>query len=221
MSRQVAWNILVQKSEIGEECRRFWAWILGVNFLGGLKPWRHKTEHLQKQFAEKCEMCGQFSSQRLNPNPLCRISGSIIPKDSSCDSRLKGSQSRRIAALSHRKVRIPSFAVSSRRNHQKIAEREQGGWYFALRGFSLRGQGFPFCSGKAPRNSPILQVRAEGHQLPDWHWPVWLGSSGELSHRKRENPVPSKIPLARIPFAQRLRGGDAITWLWAWKFHQK
>ena len=32
------------RSKIGEECRQFWAWILG-----GLKPWRNKAE----EFAEK------------------------------------------------------------------------------------------------------------------------------------------------------------------------
>ena len=36
--------------------------------------------------------------------------------------------------------------------------------FVALRGFSLRGfckvQGFPFCGGKAPQNSPVTQVSA-------------------------------------------------------------
>ena len=34
----------VQESEIGEEYRQFWTWILGVNFLGGPKPWKNKAE---------------------------------------------------------------------------------------------------------------------------------------------------------------------------------
>ena len=34
----------VRESEIGEECRQFWTWILGVNFFGGLKPWKNKVE---------------------------------------------------------------------------------------------------------------------------------------------------------------------------------
>ena len=34
----------VQESEIGEECRQFWTWILGVNFLGDLKPCKNQAE---------------------------------------------------------------------------------------------------------------------------------------------------------------------------------
>ena len=81
-------------------------------------------------------------------------------------------------------------------------------WYFALRGFSLGG----FWKIQGLQSAPAFhpsQVRArllsKGHQLADLHWPVWLGSSGALSHRKRENPVPYKIPLAKIPFAQRMK----------------
>ena len=43
--QKIAVNKLwVQESEMGEECRQFWTWILGVNFLGGLKPWKNKAE---------------------------------------------------------------------------------------------------------------------------------------------------------------------------------
>ena len=46
----------VQRCEIGEECRRFWAWILGVDFLGGLKPWSN-AETLAEEI--RWEICGQ------------------------------------------------------------------------------------------------------------------------------------------------------------------
>ena len=35
-------------SEIGEECRR---WILGVNFLGGLRPWKNKAEKIAEKMS--------------------------------------------------------------------------------------------------------------------------------------------------------------------------
>ena len=63
----------------------------------------------------------------------------------------------------------------------------------------------PFPVGKRPR-TPHSRVRARPlskvHQLADFHWPVRLQSSGALSHRKSENPMPSKIPSAKIPLAQ-------------------
>ena len=49
-----------------EECRPFWARILGVNFVGGggvLKPWRNKGEKFAETFCWRIrwEICGQFS----------------------------------------------------------------------------------------------------------------------------------------------------------------
>ena len=38
-------TILGSRSEMGEECRQFWAWILRANCLGGLKPWRNKADN--------------------------------------------------------------------------------------------------------------------------------------------------------------------------------
>ena len=49
----------VQESEIGEECRQFWTWILGVNFLGGLKPWKNKAEKIAIKI--RSEFRRQFS----------------------------------------------------------------------------------------------------------------------------------------------------------------
>ena len=70
--------------------------------------------------------------------------------------------------------------------------------------FGPQYRGFPFPVRKRPefplrKSERVCWVK--GRQLADWHWPAWLGSSGALSHRKRENPVPSKIPLAKIPMA--------------------
>ena len=77
----------VRESEIGEECRQFWKWILGVNFLGGLKPWKKQGRKIRYQnspskFAIKIRR--QFSqnspdqNKKFTPNPLCITSGPTI-----------------------------------------------------------------------------------------------------------------------------------------------
>ena len=51
-----------KQSESGEECRCFWAWVLGVNLIflgGGLKPRRNKAEKVAGKI--RCAICGQVS----------------------------------------------------------------------------------------------------------------------------------------------------------------
>ena len=55
----------VRESEIGEECWQVWAWILCVNFLVGLKPWKNKAE--------------RFAFRIRYQNSL-RISPALFPK---------------------------------------------------------------------------------------------------------------------------------------------
>ena len=62
-----------------------------------------------------------------------------------------------------------------------------------------------FCEGgcqKVPRTSPRRDdpYKSKGYQS----FSKWLGNSGALSNRKRENPAPSKVPSVNIPLAQRM-----------------
>ena len=59
----------VQESEIGEECRQFWTLISGVNFWGGLKPWKNSPSKFAEKFA------GNFPKIRqteINNSPQIR-----------------------------------------------------------------------------------------------------------------------------------------------------
>ena len=61
----------VWESEIGEECRQCWAWILAWIFLGGeLKSWKTRPTNSQRNFAIKIhwEIRRQFSSNSPDQN---------------------------------------------------------------------------------------------------------------------------------------------------------
>ena len=76
-------------------------------------------------------------------------------------------------------------------------------------GFSLlrweRGSETPFCDGEKGLRLPRSlgrSMRERGSLRP--FSPSQEGVSDPLSHRKRQNPVHPKIPLAKIPLAQRI-----------------
>ena len=68
-------------NEIGEECRQFWAWIMGMIFFWGggwnpgeTRPWRIRGE-IGGQFSEK-KLPDQ--TKHFTPSPLCRIPGTTF-----------------------------------------------------------------------------------------------------------------------------------------------
>ena len=82
VSRKSAWQNLGPRSEIGGECRRFWAWIF---FWGGTKLLQKqgrkiRGKNLPSKFAEK--LAGNFLKvarpKKFTPNPKCRTSGSTL-----------------------------------------------------------------------------------------------------------------------------------------------
>ena len=87
VSRKSAWKKKwVRESETGEECRQFWALILGVKFLGAWYPGKTRPTNLRKNspsnFAEKFvgnlpKICWA-PKKKFTPNPLCRTSGSTF-----------------------------------------------------------------------------------------------------------------------------------------------
>ena len=111
----------------------------------------------------------------------------------------------------------PKLAPSLRVPQNLLLERR----CVALRGFSLRGfwdvRDFLFCGGKKRSETPSCDGE-KGLRLPrsscsdlgnegvsDLFFPSQEGVSDPFSHRKRENPVHPKIPLANIPLAQRMK----------------
>ena len=73
-------------------------------------------------------------------------------------------------------------------------------------GFSLlrwkKGSETPSCGGKKDLRLPRSSCSDLGNE--GVYFPPQEGVSDPFFHRKRENPVPPKIPLATIPLAQRM-----------------
>ena len=83
-----------QTCEIGEECRQFWTWILGVNFWGSesvrkpaeirLNNSRKKTLEARWEFAGRSPEVRQTKFKHFSdftPNPLCRTSGRGVSQE--------------------------------------------------------------------------------------------------------------------------------------------
>ena len=79
-------HVWLQKCEIGEECRQFWMWVLGVNLFG--RP-ETKPKNSREKFARRILLRISFAIflkspgqiKKCTPNPLSRASGSRFPLD--------------------------------------------------------------------------------------------------------------------------------------------
>ena len=85
-----------------------------------------------------------------------------------------------------------------------------GGTEFSLLRWE-KGSETPSCGGEKGLRLPRSSCSDLGNEgVSDPFFPPQEGVSDPFSHRKRENPVPPKIPLAKIPLAQAIRCGSCV-----------